>query len=71
MTGAPETCDADYFEQGRCVLAAGYLDGAGWGGHVHQAANGFRWIHHEELLGHDEDGDEVWDDWDEPIEAGR
>lgn len=64
-------CGQLYLDTGpACALhrdhPADLSDGAG---PVHRAADGTAWTHHEELVGHDEEGHEVWDTWDEPFEV--
>lgn len=50
----------------KCILPAGHDAADDWD--PHQADDGARWIHHANLVFHDERGDEVWDIWDEDVE---
>lgn len=62
-------CNQDYYGERKCTLPAGHqtpVDGYD----AHQSIDGFRWAHHEENVGvDDETGEEVWDLWDEPLGA--
>lgn len=52
-----------------CVLPKGHDRADDWD--PHRAADGLQWVHHADLVGHDERGDEVWDIWDEDDEEQR